>query len=313
MKRKKNPRKNVPPQIVYPMQTDTNIKTDDTENASLLEQKENKKEISTPGDMLVKVFLPLFIGLLPVTQFTSEVKRYQFAIWLSFFAIVILYLLYSYGVKKLVGRVKKKRKWFGDIICTVYSIISIGMIAFIIVHFGYLSFVNNTAVFNAPIAMYKDSDVSNFEFEYIKAPHMELHFEDGNVNQTDTSISYKNISSYVKQYIGKESIVSVPEEYDGYKVRFIADNAFNCEINRNCLNIQHVILPEGIGTIGKHAFYKCYNMKSIVLPTSLLRIEESAFEDCDDLTLIVYDDSYAHDFCLSHNLKHEVILDTSRY
>ena len=313
MTKKKKTKENTSSHINNPIQTDTRIIIGDAVNASLLEQKENKKEINTPGDMLIKVFLPIFIGLLAVTQFTNEVKRYQFAIWLSLFVLVILYLIYSYVIKKMIGRVQKKRKWLGIIICTVYSIISIGMIAFIIMHFGYLSFVNNTAVFNAPISMYKDSDVSNFEFEYIKAPHMELHLEDGNVNQTDTSISYKNISSYVKQYIGKESIVSVPEEYDGYKVRFIADNAFNCEINRNCLNIQHVILPEGIGTIGKHAFYKCYNMKSIVLPTSLLRIEESAFEDCDDLTLIVYDDSYAHDFCLSHNLKHEVILDTSRY
>jgi len=50
---------------------------------------------------------------------------------------------------------------------------------------------------------------------------------------------------------------------------------------------EHVIISEGITTIGNYAFYDIIGVKTVELPSSLTRIGENAFCHCSNLTSIV--------------------------
>lgn len=48
----------------------------------------------------------------------------------------------------------------------------------------------------------------------------------------------------------------------------------------NCLNLNSIILPEGLKTIGERAFEKCSSLVTVELPQSLETIGNFAFKDC---------------------------------
>jgi len=74
----------------------------------------------------------------------------------------------------------------------------------------------------------------------------------------------------------KDGVVAVP---DGFVE--IAPFAF-----RGCA-AEHIIIPEGVRTISRHAFDSCRNLKSVSLPSSLTQIGVSAFAGCVALEEIV--------------------------
>lgn len=50
-------------------------------------------------------------------------------------------------------------------------------------------------------------------------------------------------------------------------------------------------VPEGIETIGRHAFQNARNIEKVILPHTVVRIEDSAFDDCKNLFVIELPDS----------------------
>ena len=89
-------------------------------------------------------------------------------------------------------------------------------------------------------------------------------------------------SSYaVSSYSGTTTKIIIPNEYDGYSVKFIMENVF-----QNCTDIQEVILPSSIQSIGNYAFAGCSSLSSIVLPSSLESIGEYCFSNCSALSNI---------------------------
>ena len=46
---------------------------------------------------------------------------------------------------------------------------------------------------------------------------------------------------------------------------------------------EHVIIPDGVTTIGAETFYGCAELKSIIIPDSIKHIEQRAFEFCKNL------------------------------
>ncbi len=75
--------------------------------------------------------------------------------------------------------------------------------------------------------------------------------------------------------------LKIPTEYEGIPVTKIADKAFY-----NLLNLQHVILPEGIVSIGEEAFRYCTRLKSVAIPETVKSIGSGAFWDCQRLEII---------------------------
>ena len=56
--------------------------------------------------------------------------------------------------------------------------------------------------------------------------------------------------------------------------------------NALVLGCSTTVIPEGVTSIGRYAFYGCDGLTSITLPESLESIGENAFEDCSGLTSI---------------------------
>ena len=53
----------------------------------------------------------------------------------------------------------------------------------------------------------------------------------------------------------------------------------------------HVVIPDGITTIGDKAFYNNQHLVSIVIPDSVSRIKSTAFAYCTRLTSVTIPDS----------------------
>lgn len=65
-------------------------------------------------------------------------------------------------------------------------------------------------------------------------------------------------------------------------VTTIRDNAFD-----GCVNLDNVVLPEGLTKIESSTFRQCKNLSSITLPSSLTEIGKWAFQHCTSLSTIV--------------------------
>ncbi len=86
----------------------------------------------------------------------------------------------------------------------------------------------------------------------------------------------------VVRYTGSEGRVEVPPTamVDGAESRItqVSDNAFA----KNAA-LTELVLPEGVVSIGKYAFYGCSSLASVVLPGSLRSIGAGAFCRCSSL------------------------------
>ena len=54
---------------------------------------------------------------------------------------------------------------------------------------------------------------------------------------------------------------------------------------------EHVVVPEGVESIGVYAFKGCSGLKEVTIPDGVTRIEANAFEECTTLTKITIPDS----------------------
>lgn len=80
---------------------------------------------------------------------------------------------------------------------------------------------------------------------------------------------------------------------------------------RDCVNLTNVEIPDGITAISSGAFMNCANLRSIIIPKSVSSIEdETVFEGCYFLTATVYRDSYAHKWCIEHEINVNAIGNT---
>ena len=53
---------------------------------------------------------------------------------------------------------------------------------------------------------------------------------------------------------------------------------------RNCVSLESIILPDGVTTIPREAFYSCKSLPKLDLPESVETIGDSAFVNCEKLT-----------------------------
>ena len=99
-----------------------------------------------------------------------------------------------------------------------------------------------------------------------------------------TSINYPKNLTYSGGYVFKNTGIKTITVKDG--VTDITADAFN-----NANNLEKVVLPGTIKTIGSGAFYNCYSLKSVNVPDSVEKIGSYAFANCGNLISINYPSS----------------------
>ena len=132
---------------------------------------------------------------------------------------------------------------------------------------------------------------------------------------TPENEDYKTINNgtEISEYLGTDSVVSVPEEINGTKILIIGMYAFDrkeaTEITLPnglislgygafyyCKNLEKITLPDTLERIGEFAFIGCENLKNITIPESVTEIGQKAFEECENINVTfkgkTYD--YAH-------------------
>lgn len=86
-----------------------------------------------------------------------------------------------------------------------------------------------------------------------------------------------------RTYIKNFSVLS-PEfkEIDGIAHTTNGKKLVACSMGK-----EHVVIPDGVKTIGKYAFSSCH-LKSVVIPDSVTEIRESAFACCSNLETVIF-------------------------
>ena len=159
-------------------------------------------------------------------------------------------------------------------------------------------------------ASIKNGSTADMEFSFVppEAAHYELkitsNFSDKALATTTMMVStaesvvidgvtYACSSTYQKSRIVSANSQTLPEilvipsivkNSEGVECQVIgiATEAF-----RSKGPIKKVVIPEGMVSINKKAFYNCYSLQEVELPSSLKSIGNEAFEYCDNLSVIV--------------------------
>ena len=97
-------------------------------------------------------------------------------------------------------------------------------------------------------------------------------------------------NAVITKYTGSDTICRVPETLDGRTVVSI-EGKLNESAFMECVNLQYVLLPNTIQSVGQFAFFKCDSLIGVSLPESLTSIGYSAFRDCVSLEDIVFPDT----------------------
>ncbi len=108
-----------------------------------------------------------------------------------------------------------------------------------------------------------------------------------------------------------ETLIKYPANKEGniYKVvetvKIIYNDAFSCAINleeiilpeglkiinasafQDCRNLERINLPESLEIIKNHAFYGCETLKEIIIPKNVKEIGNYAFKYCDGLEKVI--------------------------
>ena len=101
----------------------------------------------------------------------------------------------------------------------------------------------------------------------------------------------------ITAYKGTGGAIRIPDTINGKKVFSIGEGAFKKA------NVTNVELPDGVTTIGEHAFDFCLDLMSITIPDGVTEIGYDAFYGCVLLKSITIPDSvtsiskYAFDYC----------------
>lgn len=97
-------------------------------------------------------------------------------------------------------------------------------------------------------------------------------------------------NAVIIKYTGSETICHVPETLDGRTVVSVEGN-HSKSVFADCANLQYVLLPDTIQSIGQFAFSKCDSLTGVSLPESLTSIGFGAFKDCVSLQDLVFPDA----------------------
>lgn len=175
-----------------------------------------------------------------------------------------------------------------------------------------------------------------------------LGHKEYNIETKDDYIYYLyDHHATIKEYIGKEKIVKLPEKINNLPVEKLGKSVFKdnqviqeitlsksivrlrgycfqdssiqkINFNKNlkqigikafasCSKLKQITLPEGLLVIDYKAFANCINLKEIYIPESTKKISPNAFVDSDNITILCKENSYAMNYANKNNLNYKLI------
>ena len=112
-------------------------------------------------------------------------------------------------------------------------------------------------------------------------------------------------------YTGSESVITLPENYNGN------DYVIGAYAFYNCTQMTSVTIPECVTSIGNYAFAGCGNLAEVIIPNSISVIGNYAFSGCSNLAEVTIPSSVqaigAYAFNANNNLKAVHISDLSAW
>ena len=102
------------------------------------------------------------------------------------------------------------------------------------------------------------------------------------------TLSADGTSYSVTGYTGTDTVVYIPDAYNGLPVNVIGAGGF-----MYCDLITEIHIPDSVTFIAVGAFYGCRSLTEIVIPDSVTPIAWGVFEDCDSLIKVVIPNSVA--------------------
>jgi hypothetical protein len=75
---------------------------------------------------------------------------------------------------------------------------------------------------------------------------------------------------------------------------------------RNCEKLKLVEIPYSVYYISDYAFENCGNLEKIELPEIVSYIGKNAFTGCENLVCVVYEGSYAQQYCEENGIQYEI-------
>ena len=129
-----------------------------------------------------------------------------------------------------------------------------------------------------------------------------------------------NGSAYeVNKYIGNDSVVNIPDKYNGFQIISVGEYAFvdtsisSVTLGKNVTEVKNgafinvttltsAVLNDTLTDIGSLAFAGCTGLTELTIPASVSTIADDAFTNCDDLVIKCYTNSAAHQYAVSKNI-----------
>ena len=110
---------------------------------------------------------------------------------------------------------------------------------------------------------------------------IEIHSGDSKiVNQDDYLFYNGDEAKYLIGYVGNETSITLPENYDGESYQINRYAFFNQD------QITGVVIPDGVTSIGEYAFSYCDNLKFITIPNSVKSIRFAILYYCQKVESI---------------------------
>lgn len=143
-------------------------------------------------------------------------------------------------------------------------------------------------VFSSDIDFTKIKKLIIHRPETVEQINYQCGFPDTLVLNTDFLMHEQDVARVAhfctsRTYIKNFSVLS-PEfkEIDGIAYTMNGKKLVACSMGK-----EHVVIPDGVKTIGKYAFANCH-VKSVIIPDSVTEISESAFSSCSNLETVVF-------------------------
>ena len=138
--------------------------------------------------------------------------------------------------------------------------------------------VNNNGI----VSIYSDEPViPNDEIWYTTTDGEPIDLGGGGSGSGSGSGSGGGWPEYTNTYEGGKGVIKFTEDLTEIPI----DGFLNIE------NLETIILPNSVTSIGNSAFYGCTGLTSVTIPDSVTSIEWSAFGNCSSLTSIIIPDN----------------------